>query len=181
MGTEKNKKSAPTAVVIKPTVLGRKLAEYTRLKDANVPTDRVETRMAEDAEMFGITLDDYKGRLAVLKDKSTTGKRAELKVKKERVQALHQDINSRLNEIMVTGSTDLAELQTALVDIGSLADGWVLMTAVEKDEPSGHCLFTLNDRGWNDGTPRQNQYSDRPQPVGKSVKGTNPTAEIHGV
>jgi hypothetical protein len=173
-------KPEPT-VAIKPTVLGRKLAEYKRLEDAKVPADRVTARMEEDAQMFGITLEDYRSRLAELKNKSTTGKRAELKEKKSAIQTLHMDICSRLNEVIVTGNTDVAELQTALKDLGSQGDGWVLMTAIEKDEPSGECLFTINDRGWNDGSKRQNQYSDRPQPVGKSVKGTNPTPEIHGV
>ena len=176
---KKEKNTAPT-VEIKPTVLGRKRAEYKRLEVASVDKERIEQRMTEDAAMFGITLDDYKGRLEAMQNRSTTGKRAELKEKKMAVQKLHIDVCSRLNEVITTGSTDIAELQTALKDLGSLTDGWVLMTAVGKDEGSGENLLTINDKGWNDGSNRQNQYSDRPQPVGKSVKGTNPPFEIHG-
>jgi hypothetical protein len=126
--------------------------------------------MEEDAAMFGISLDDYKGRLAEIKNKSTTGKRAELKEKKAAVQKAHLNVCGYLNEIVTTGKTNTAELRTALKDLGSLSNGWVLMTAVGKDSVSGENLFTINDSGWADGSNRQNQYSDRPQMAGKSGK-----------
>lgn len=160
-------------VEIKPTVLGRKNAEYQRLRDSGIAEERIDERIAEDAGVFGIKLDDYKGRLAEIGRKTGSGKRAALKEKKGRVQAKHLTVSSFLNEIKTTGNTDLAAFQTSLTELADEAENWVLMTAVGKDEKSGEVLFTINDSGWNDGSNRSNQYSDRPQMVGKSGKHVN--------
>jgi len=157
-------------VEIQPTVLGRKNAEYARLREKGIAEERVVERMAEDAKVFGVTLEDYQGRLAEVGRKTGDGKRAALKARKEAVQAKHLEVCSFLNEVITTGQTDLAAFQTSLKELAEKADGWVLMTACEKDGSTGEGLFTINDSGWNDGSNRSNQYSDRPQMVGKSGK-----------
>lgn len=159
-----------TQVEIQPTVLGRKNAEYARLRDKGIAEERVVERMAEDANVFGVTLEDYQGSLAEVGRKTGEGKRAAQLVLKGDIQGKHLEVCSFLNEVITTGQTDLATLQITLKELAEKADGWVLMTACEKDGATGEGLFTINESGWNDGSNRQHQYSDRPQMVGKSGK-----------
>lgn len=167
-------------VVISPTVLGRKAAEYGRLRVAQVAEERIEERIVEDAGILGIKLEEYKAQLAEIGKKSVAGKRALLKERKGKIQALHLTTTSFLNEILLNGTTDLPALQSNLKELAEEAKGWVLMTAVDEDKSSGSVLFTINDSGWEDGSNRSNQYSDRPQMVGKSGKRVIHPFQIHG-
>jgi len=167
-------------IEIQPTVLGRKNAEYARLIKGSVAQERIVERMAEDAIVFGVTLEDYQARLAEVGKSHGESKRAAQAVLKGEIQGKHLEVTSFLNEIITTGQTDVPALQVALKELAEKSDGWVLMTACEKDGATGEGLFTINDSGWSDGSNRQNQYSDRPQMVGKSGKHVPHPFKIHG-
>ena len=166
---------------VSANVLGRKAAEYNRLLEAGTAVDRVLERQREDATVLGVALDEFLTLLEPhMEKKRGGGKRAAAKVKREAVGAKHLEVCSFLNEAIMTGSTDVAQLQTALNELGEEAEDWVLMTAVRKDEQSGQILFTINDSGWHDGSNRTNQYADRPQMVGKSGRHTIHPFQVHG-
>lgn len=154
--------------MISPTVLGRKAAEYRRLGQAGKSAESIAERQKDDADVEGIPFDEYLSMLAPYGE-SKQRKLEARRSKRETVMARHLSICSFLNDVVLNGTTDLAQFQTALKELGAEADDWVLMTAARKDETSGEILFTTNDSGWeNNG--RANRYADRPQMVGKAGK-----------
>ena len=166
-----------------PQQLGRKNAEYKRLKDANIDEKRLMARMAEDAQVFGIPLDLYQKALSEIGTKTGEGKRAALAAKRLAVTGEHQTVASFLNEAIVNGQVGgvaVPEFQSALQSLASQGENWVLMTAFEKDAGTGAILCRPFDGGWNDGSNRSNQYADRPIMTGKSGKRVEHPFLIHG-
>lgn len=149
--------------------LGKCAARYKRLREAG-REDRVEASMEDDAITFGVPMETFVAQVDAYTATKPVGKRAFKALKREAIRDRHLVVCGFINQIILTGQTDLAEFQTALSDLATESDGWVLMTAARKDKESGTNLFTINDTGWHDGSNRQNQYSDRPQPAGKSKR-----------
>jgi len=149
--------------------LGKCAARYKRLREAG-REDRIAASMEDDAIASGISLEDFTAQLEVYTSAKPVGKRTLKKAKTETVRDRHLAVCSFLNEVVITGATDVAEFQNALKALATEADNWVLMTAVRKDKETGEFLYTINDSGWHDGSNRANQYSDRPQPAGKSKR-----------
>lgn len=158
-----------TAKAISNHTLGKYAAKYKRLQEAG-REDRIPAAMEDDAIAIGLPLDEFTAQFETYTATKPVGKRALKNAKRETVRDRHLTVCSFLNEVAITGATDVAEFQTALNTLATEADNWVLMTAVRKDKETGQCLFTINDSGWHDGSNRQNQYSDRPQPAGKSKR-----------
>jgi len=161
-----------TAKAISNYSLGKFAATYKRLREAG-REDRIEDRMRDDAIVAGVPYEDFVAQIEAHLAKKPAGKRALNELKREDVRARHLEVCGFLNQIILTGQTDVAAFQEVLGGLATEADGWVLMTASRKDKETGQFLFTINDSGWHDGSNRKNQYSDRPQPVGKSKRHTN--------
>lgn len=147
--------------------LGRKAAEYKRLREAGATDERIVERQTEDALVFGVALDDFLTALEPHANKVKTSKKELAKAKEETVNTAHREVCGFLNQIAIEGTTDVAAFQTALQSLGAEAEGWVLMTAVSRDKKHKQCLFTLNWSGWQG----RRYYADRPQPAGR--KGTH--------
>ncbi len=149
--------------------LGKCAAKYKRLREAG-REDRIPSAMEDDAIAYGVPLEEFASQFESYTATKPAGKRALKALKRDAIRERHLAVCGFVNQIILTGQTDLAEFQTALNDLATESDGWVLMTAARMDKKSGASLFTINDSGWHDGSGRQNQYSDRPQPAGKSKR-----------
>jgi hypothetical protein len=172
----KNVKQEVQPKLVSISRLGRKVKEYDRLREKGISEEKIQSRMADDALIFEVDLDNYLKQIADHKNKEPS-KRTIREQKRKAVQDKHMTMCGFLNQIITTGKTDLLKFQTTLKDTAQEANGWVLMTTAGKDEVTGEILFTLNDSGWSDGG-RRNQYSDRPQMVkGKVVKHPYPFVE----
>jgi len=160
-----------TTKAITNHTLGKCAARYKRLREAG-REDRVEASMEDDAIANGVPIEDFVAQLNAYTVTKPMGKRALKTVKRDAIRERHLEVCGFINQIILTGQTDLAEFQTALNGLAAESDGWVLMTAARLDLDSGTALYTINDSGWHDGSNRQNQYSNRPQPAGKSKRHT---------
>lgn len=193
---EEGKQQGGVTIVISSTVLGQKRAEYARHREKGLSEDRIIERMTEDATLFGVSLDVYKGMLSNLKSRGAKGdnldeKRAEHTVK---LQASASTALGYLNGLLTSDVDSLnfpslqrftKETKQSLVELVKLLQNvdittkrgkqsWCFMLHAPvynfiKDTPTETALLALMVGGWSDKSRSYDQYGIRQEPSGSAT------------
>jgi hypothetical protein len=193
---EIDKNQSGVTVVISSTVLGQKRAEYARHKEAGLTEERILERMTEDAALFGVSIEQYKGMLSNLKSRSVKGENL------DEARAKHTDklaqsalagvgfLNGvlscevdKLNAVTVKrflkdGQATLAklveDLQNTEITTKRGKQAWMFPLHAPvynfiTDTPTGTKLFALFVGGWSDKSRSYDQYGIRQEASGSAT------------
>jgi hypothetical protein len=193
---EIDKTQSGVTVVISSTVLGQKRAEYARHKDKGMSADRILARMTEDAQLFGVTIEQYQSMLSNLKSRGAKGENLDEKRKEHTDKILqgalawlgHENgllqtdvkkLNFKtLQGFVLSHQSAIKEFVTLLqnVDIttkrGKQAWGCMIHSPVYNfitDTPTGTSLLALICGGWSDKSRSYDQYGIRQEPSGSAT------------
>ena len=168
---------------IAPTTLGRKRAEYDNLRQLDGITDKlIKQRMAQDAKLLGVTLEQFIEQIDALSRPSGAGKREADKQARDDMIIGTQNLLGHLNELKLTGHTSMQKLNKAYSelcvllhsDIGRMTMLWsptIDFSEFAKGnrvEINPDMLCAVYVGGWEDSSKNlRYQYAPRKVPISK--------------
>lgn len=177
-------------------MLGQKRSWYEQLRAKGVAEDKITERMTEDADLFGVTLENYKTMLAELKSRGSKGEDIEEKRKQHTVKIadgalkwlgyqnglLTADID-KLNypslkkfvkDMQVATKEIVALLQNTDFTTKRGKQAWMFMIHAPvynflTDDPTGTNLLSPFVGGWSDKSRSYDQYGIRQEASGSAT------------